>query len=116
MTQALLLVDFQNDYFPGGAMELVGSPEAEIQAGILLQAFRRARRPTPDHEERDCDPARPGVHDVSLSFRPDGLVSYGVRAHRTPKMKARSSGPRALRYDASSFAGSLAKPPPRATR
>ncbi len=45
MTQALLLVDLQNDYFPGGAMELVGSPEAGLQAGILLQAFRRARRP-----------------------------------------------------------------------
>ena len=45
MTQALLLVDLQNDYFPGGAMELVGSPEAGIQAGTLLEAFRRAGRP-----------------------------------------------------------------------
>jgi nicotinamidase-related amidase len=45
MTQALLLVDLQNDYFPGGAMELAGSPEAGIQAGMLLQAFRRAGRP-----------------------------------------------------------------------
>jgi nicotinamidase-related amidase len=45
MTQALLLVDIQNDYFPGGAMTLVGSPEAGIQAGHLLQAFRRAGRP-----------------------------------------------------------------------
>ena len=45
MTQALLLVDLQNDYFPGGAMELVGSPEACTQAGALLQAFRRAGRP-----------------------------------------------------------------------
>jgi nicotinamidase-related amidase len=45
MTQALLLIDLQNDYFPGGAMELVGSPEAGIQAGILLQVFRRAARP-----------------------------------------------------------------------
>jgi nicotinamidase-related amidase len=45
MTQALLLVDLQNDYFPGGAMELVGSPEAGLQAAILLQAFRRTGRP-----------------------------------------------------------------------
>ena len=44
MTQALLLIDLQKDYFPGGAMELVGSPEAVTQAGILLQAFRRAGR------------------------------------------------------------------------
>jgi nicotinamidase-related amidase len=45
MTQALLLIDLQNDYFPGGAMELVGSPEAGLQAEVLLQAFRRAGRP-----------------------------------------------------------------------
>ncbi len=40
MNQALLLIDIQNDYFPGGAMELVGSPAAGAQAGKLLQAFR----------------------------------------------------------------------------
>jgi nicotinamidase-related amidase len=45
MTQALLLVDLQNDYFPGGAMELVGSSAAGDRAGALLQAFRRAGRP-----------------------------------------------------------------------
>lgn len=41
MNQALLLVDIQNDYFPGGAMELVGSLEAGLQAAKLLQHFRR---------------------------------------------------------------------------
>jgi nicotinamidase-related amidase len=40
MHQALLLIDLQNDYFPGGAMELEGSAEAGVQAGKLLQAFR----------------------------------------------------------------------------
>lgn len=40
MNQALLLIDIQNDYFPGGAMELVGSIEAGAKAGQLLQAFR----------------------------------------------------------------------------
>jgi nicotinamidase-related amidase len=45
MTQALLLVDIQNDYFPGGAMALVGSPEAAHQAASLLESFRRAARP-----------------------------------------------------------------------
>ena len=66
MTQALLLVDFQNDYFPGGAMELVGSPEAEIQAGILLQAFRRARRPIVHIQHLA---ARPGATSVALLTR-----------------------------------------------
>jgi len=45
MNQALLLIDIQNDYFPGGAMELVGSPLAGVQAGKLLQAFRQRSLP-----------------------------------------------------------------------
>lgn len=45
MTQALLIVDIQNDYFPGGAMELEGSPEAGARAAALLQAFRQRSLP-----------------------------------------------------------------------
>lgn len=45
MNQALLLVDLQNDYFPGGAMELVGSPEAGARAAELLDAFRQTGEP-----------------------------------------------------------------------
>ena len=40
MTQALVIVDIQNDYFPGGAMPLEGSPEAAANAAKLLAAFR----------------------------------------------------------------------------
>lgn len=40
MNTALLIIDIQNDYFPGGAMELEGSAEAGAQAGKLLEAFR----------------------------------------------------------------------------
>lgn len=45
MTTALLLVDIQNDYFPGGAMEVVGATEATIQAAKLLAAFRAKSLP-----------------------------------------------------------------------
>jgi len=45
MTQALLIIDIQNDYFPGGAMELVGSPEAGEQAGKILESFRATAKP-----------------------------------------------------------------------
>ena len=41
MTTALVLIDIQNDYFPGGAMELAGSPEAAARAAELLARFRR---------------------------------------------------------------------------
>lgn len=45
MKHVLLLVDIQNDYFPGGAMELVGSSEAGLKAGALLQSFRELALP-----------------------------------------------------------------------
>jgi len=40
MTAALVLIDLQNDYYPGGTMELVGAEAAVSQARNLLQAFR----------------------------------------------------------------------------
>jgi nicotinamidase-related amidase len=40
MKTALVLIDIQNDYFPGGAMELVGSEGAGLKAGELLAAAR----------------------------------------------------------------------------
>jgi nicotinamidase-related amidase len=42
---ALLLVDIQNDYFPGGRMELVGSVEAGRKAAEVLEAFRASGWP-----------------------------------------------------------------------
>ncbi len=45
MTTALLIVDIQNDYFPGGAMEVVGAGLAATQAAALLRAFRERTRP-----------------------------------------------------------------------
>ena len=56
MKTALVLIDIQNDYFPGGRMELEGSPEAAAQAGRLLEFFRRQGWPT--------------VHVRHLSTRP----------------------------------------------
>ena len=45
MKAALLLIDIQNDYFPGGKMELVGMEEAAKKAAELLKAFRTAGKP-----------------------------------------------------------------------
>jgi len=45
MNDCLILVDLQNDYFPGGLMELVGIEEAAANEAILLAEFRRAKRP-----------------------------------------------------------------------
>jgi len=37
---ALIVIDIQNDYFPGGAMELEGAEAAGEKAGAALRAFR----------------------------------------------------------------------------
>lgn len=45
MNQALLLIDLQNDYFPGGAFELEGSDAALANAAQLLAAARQNGTP-----------------------------------------------------------------------
>jgi nicotinamidase-related amidase len=53
---ALLIVDIQNDYFPGGAMELEGADAAGSQAGKALAQFRAQGMPI--------------IHVKHLSLRP----------------------------------------------
>ena len=45
MSTALVLFDLQNDYFPGGAMELVGAKAAVAQAAKLVHTFRQSALP-----------------------------------------------------------------------
>jgi nicotinamidase-related amidase len=56
MSIALLLIDIQNDYFPGGKMELHGSVEAAQAAARVLAFFRQH--------------SMPAVHVQHLSIRP----------------------------------------------
>ena len=46
MKPALLIVDLQNDYFPGGSMELVNIDCAGANARLLLDKFRYQGLPT----------------------------------------------------------------------
>ena len=57
MKTALLIIDIQNDYFPGGKMELEGPVEAAKKANEILQCFR-------DH-------GMPTVHIQHVSRKPD---------------------------------------------
>lgn len=68
MTRALLLVDVQLDYFPGGAFPLVGPDAAAASARAVLDAFRSAGEPVVHvlHVATDPDatffvPGTPGV-------------------------------------------------------
>ncbi|WP_243312336.1 cysteine hydrolase family protein [Fundidesulfovibrio agrisoli] len=45
MKTALLLIDIQKDYFPGGAMELVGAEAAAAKAARALEHFRAQGMP-----------------------------------------------------------------------
>ena len=42
MKQALIIVDVQNDYFPGGRMELSGSEKAADNAKTILEYCRKS--------------------------------------------------------------------------
>ena len=78
MNTALLVIDIQNDYFPGGKMELEGSPEASLQAAKLLDAFRAKGLPL--------------VHIQHLSSRPGASFflpdTEGVNIHATVAPRA----------------------------
>ena len=44
MKTALVLIDIQNDYFPGGAMELVGAGQAGANAAKLSRMVQLPSR------------------------------------------------------------------------
>ena len=45
MKSALLLIDIQNDYFPGGKQELFQPEQAAAKAQLLLEYFRKRELP-----------------------------------------------------------------------
>ena len=45
MKEALLIIDVQNDYFPGGTCELFGAYEAENKIKTLIEESRKSDRP-----------------------------------------------------------------------
>jgi nicotinamidase-related amidase len=60
VTTALILVDIQNDYFPGGAGELESPIEASLRARQLLDHFRQTHQPL--------------VHIQHISIRPGARI------------------------------------------
>ena len=73
---ALLIIDIQNDYFPGGAMQLEGADAAGAKAGQVLGSFRNEKRPV--------------IHVQHLSTRPGstfflpGTKGQEIHASVTP--------------------------------
>lgn len=77
MKQALIIVDIQNDYFPGGKMELVGM-EAAAKSAIRVLELSRAKNMPIFHIQHISN--SPGA----TFFLPE---TYGVEIHQsvTPK-------------------------------
>ncbi|MEJ5223886.1 MAG: cysteine hydrolase family protein [Anaerolineales bacterium] len=83
MKTALLLIDIQNDYFPGGKMELEGAEQAARRAAALLQCFREHGG---HHVHIQHESIRPGatfflrgtpgiaIHDSVAHFEGEPLV------------------------------------------
>ena len=78
---ALLVIDIQNDYFPGGAMELEGAEAAGEKAGKAIQAFRSRGLPV--------------IHVRHLSVRPGSTFfipgTQGAEIHASVKPLADES-------------------------
>ncbi|HET7365333.1 MAG TPA: cysteine hydrolase family protein [Burkholderiales bacterium] len=76
--RALLIIDIQSDYFPGGKMELEGAEAAAENAGLALDQFRRLGLPV--------------FHVKHLSTRPGATFfipgTPGVEIH--PRVRARA--------------------------
>ncbi len=94
---ALLIIDIQRDYFPGGAMELVGAEEAGSHAARLLASCRRkgipvvhvqhvATRPgatffVPDTPGVDIHPCVQPLPDESVvvKHKPNSFLGTGLQ-------------------------------------
>jgi nicotinamidase-related amidase len=82
MNTALLIIDIQNDYFPGGAMELVGSEAAAERAALVLNAFRAQKRPVVHVQHLSTRPGAtfflPGTHGAEIHERVAPLADETV--------------------------------------
>jgi nicotinamidase-related amidase len=78
MTRALLIIDIQRDYFPGGNLPLVEPEAAAERAGRVLEAFRASGDPVVHVQHvwdaPDAEYLRPGTpgFEIHEAVRPEG--------------------------------------------
>src|SRR4051794_5686192 len=98
MARALLIIDVQRDYFPGGAFPLVGPDEAAADAAPGLAAVRTAGEPVVHLQHvwdaEDATFMRPGTEGVEIhpavapledervltKAQPNGFLGTGLEA------------------------------------
>lgn len=97
MATALLLIDFQNDYFPGGKWELERVEHAVNNAAVLLQTFREQALPVV-HVRHEF----PGA--AAPFFQPG---SDGAKTHR--RVAPHVHEPVVLKHEINGFQGTELK-------
>lgn len=96
--QALILIDFQNDYFEGGAFPLEKTDAAVANAAKLVDRFRKAGRPVIHvrHHSTEADasffvPGTPGaeIHPAVAPAAGEPVVTkFNINAFLDTDMKA----------------------------
>ena len=88
MTRALVIVDIQNDYFPGGAFPLVGPEGALAAASRALAGFRDAGLPVAHirhaWDEPEADFMVPGTEGAGIHPDVAPLESEAVFTKESP--------------------------------
>ncbi len=88
MTRALVIVDIQNDYFPGGAFPLVGPEDAVAAASRALAGFREAGQPVAHvrhaWDEPEADFMVPGTEGAEIHPEVAPLESEAVFTKESP--------------------------------
>ena len=81
MTRALVVIDIQQDYFPGGRMELVGAEAASGRARALLDGFRGSGEPLVHVQHVSTSPDAPffAAGSPGVEIHPDVAPQSGER-------------------------------------
>jgi nicotinamidase-related amidase len=91
MTRALIIIDIQNDYFPGGKAELVNTDKACGNAKLLLEHFRKNNLPV--------------VHIQHISTRPGAtyFIPDTIGADIHSDLKPKETEPVIIKHYPNSF-------------
>lgn len=88
MARALLIIDIQNDYFPGGAYPLAEPEQAAAAAKRALGAFREAGEPVVHVQHvwdaEDAEFMRPGTDGIEIHAEVAPAAGETVIAKESP--------------------------------
>ena len=91
---ALLIIDIQNDYFPGGAMQLEGADDAGARAAKVLEKFRNDKLPIIHVRTLQLGPSTVLVA-IKIAVEPDARAADVAKAIDAAEIRIREAVPEA---------------------